>query len=143
MVPKSRRKVDFCKASIDKYIDVVKNKNLPYKDLKHRIVNGLYGESNTYNRYDKYVLARRYALNLHSWFYHGTIECRLMNGTIDPATIIKWGKTWLAIMDFSLDMNSDKIDIIGEMESYDALINIINNDPELKSFIDTKQNEWK
>ena len=145
MVPKSRRKADHCKPTTDRYMSVIKNNNQSFKELKHNIVNSLYGEPSTMLRYERRnnVNQRRFAMNIHSFLYRGTIECRLLNGSINAEEIVKWGRLWLYIVDFGLNVNMDKLDIISSMPDYEAMINVINNDQEIKNFIDERREKWK
>lgn len=46
---------------------------------------------------------RYYALNLASMSHHGTIECRLHSGTLNPEKILNWLTLLKAIYDYALD----------------------------------------
>lgn len=50
----------------------------------------------------KYDGTRYNALNVHSYFFRGTIECRMHPGTVDPRNIINWGTLWAGILQYAL-----------------------------------------
>ena len=41
------------------------------------------------------------ALNLHSYFWRGTVECRLYPGTVSAEHMLAWATLWGAIVDFA------------------------------------------
>jgi hypothetical protein len=51
---------------------------------------------------NKYSDVRYHALNLHSWVYRGTVECRLHTGSIEPRKIIAWGMWWASMLDYAM-----------------------------------------
>lgn len=46
--------------------------------------------TNNYKREHRGTSARYWALNLHSWFFRGSIEFRMHHGTIDGEDILNW-----------------------------------------------------
>jgi Putative amidoligase enzyme len=48
-------------------------------------------------------------MNLHSWFFRGTVECRMHTGTIVAHKIVDWAITWQAIMDRALSITPEEI----------------------------------
>lgn len=75
------------------------------KPMKARLIDNVYGRGaveappRTEHRPRANVDVRYFALNVHSWFYRGTIECRLHTGTVDPNEIKWWGMLWANIVD--------------------------------------------
>ena len=58
----------------------------------------------------KYNPARYYALNLHSWFFRGTVEFRLGSGTVHLVkTSLPWAKICRAIVHFAATANSERL----------------------------------
>lgn len=103
MVPKSRRKNAFCMPCGVRYLANITTCNRP-KLMKKQLIHNVYKEAPNKlfkdKRTEHRVDARYYALNIHSWFYRGTIECRLAAGTRDPIKIINWSLLWVSIIDF-------------------------------------------
>jgi len=64
-------------------------------------------------KYQKYPLGygrvRYAALNLHSWNFRGTLECRLHQGTLNPRNITNWGILWAAIIDWAKDRSAAEL----------------------------------
>ena len=50
-----------------------------------------------------------HAMNVHSWFFRGTVECRLHGGTVVARKMIDWATTWQAILDKSLRLSEADI----------------------------------
>ncbi len=91
-----------------------------YKAVKKRMIEGLYditissgrgsGMLINDNKKYKHHEARYNALNVHSWFHRGTIECRIHEGTLDSTDIIAWGMLWAAIMDYAASRSDREIE---------------------------------
>lgn len=91
-----------------------KNLNRPEqnKDSKKRIISNIYGADLANGqisadfmhnlRNHKYNNARYSALNIHSWYFRGTIECRMHQGSKNPKHIINWGILWAGILDYAM-----------------------------------------
>lgn len=145
MVPASRRNSRFCLKCGDKYNGIIlANGKLTHKDLKEKIVSNTYNDADTYGRINyKYDQARYNALNIHSWFYRGTIEYRLFNGTTNPDDIINWGVMWAKILDYCLHSPDERV--ITEMnkaEPLGSLLKIVDN-KKLSAFIEQRYNDYK
>lgn len=54
-----------------------------------------------YCKKNKYHESRYHWLNLHSYFYRGTIEIRQHHGTKNPQVIANWAELWLKIAEWS------------------------------------------
>lgn len=63
------------------------------------------------------ITARYDFVNIHSWFYRGTVEIRGHAGTIDASKIINWGIIWASFMDAATKMTEKEI------------LSLPNNDP--------------
>lgn len=99
MTPKSRHGSSYCIPCGKRYLRDLK----PGKLCKKSVVETVYGTSGRVVREyrgSKYQSARYAALNLHSWFYRGTIECRMAAGTINANKVACWGMLWAGILDY-------------------------------------------
>ena len=102
IVPTHRRNNKYCPKCAQNYLTQVKEG----KDCKGSICEIVYGQSGPAakniktHRNNKYWERRRSALNLHSWMYRGTVECRLAAGSANPNKIIPWAMLWAHIIDF-------------------------------------------
>lgn len=105
IVAKSRKESQYCIPCGKKLVRNL-DKNLIPKDNEKQIIKNIYGDTyeNTRNvRHDKYNQSRYNALNLHSWVYRGTIECRMHHGTINFNKIKNWGILWAGILDYAYE----------------------------------------
>jgi hypothetical protein len=148
MVPPSRRNSRYCARCADVYEEAIKDGKVPHKEVKESIVLGTYGElDSTEHRRHKYPddlrRARYNALNIHSWFYRGTIECRLLEGTVDPEEIINWGVLWAKVLDYSLHSGDDEVSKLSKAKSIDSLNTIVKDNKKLKDYIITRYNKYK
>ncbi len=84
-------------------------------------------------RRNKFDGARYHALNLHSWFYRGTIECRLHTGTVRANKIIAWGKLWANLLDTAMRLRER--DIISRHATSRELLLSIAPDAETRDYI--------
>lgn len=97
------------------------------KEAKAAIIHNIYGKPSTQPRdlrrvmhgkkafsppvLERYATNRRgnigenrnryWALNLHSWFMRGTVECRLWHGTVEARDMIMWSRLWASLVDFA------------------------------------------
>lgn len=126
IVAKNRRKNRYCLPCGDKYTsDMVLGGALPKQSVKYNIIKGLYGQCNkSINnlKRDKYSPSRYNALNIHSWFYRGTIECRMFEGTVDPYEIKCWGMLWAFILDFAYSSSEKDINNLDKTKPIENLI---------------------
>lgn len=109
IVARTRRDSRFCKPCGPSFIRDLERNIIP-KDNEMALKKNMYGDPNAnvaYLRQDKYNASRYNALNLHSWIFRGTIECRMHHGTILAEKIINWGVLWAGILDYSFE-NSEK-----------------------------------
>lgn len=84
-LPQERRTSTYAKRFLASYNDIIKCRNIVelanwyYKVVGNSAINT-----------DKYNQARYIGTNLHARFYHGTIEFRYHEGSIDSTPILKW-----------------------------------------------------
>jgi hypothetical protein len=75
---------------------------------------------------ERYNGARYNALNLHSFFYRGTIEFRHHQGTVNTAKATNWGLTCAAILDAAQRLSMREIDaLVNDTTPHDALLAIL------------------
>lgn len=75
----------------------------------------------------KYHQCRYRALNLHSWFYRGTIESRHRHGTVAAEDIWMWGVLWASILDWA-NRSSDRVLKAMSSDPREVLLGIVPND---------------
>jgi hypothetical protein len=143
MVPSHRHSSIYTMRCADKLESVIKTEKITHIELKHRIVTAVYGTGNSVYRTDKrgagHGTGRYYALNLHSWFFRGTVECRLFDGTLDKNEIINWGVLWANILDFTLRSSDDEVSaVMSKQKSLKSLMYIVKGNSELELFIDDR-----
>lgn len=136
MVPPSRRASSYCHPCGSKY-----GADSPIKstrDLRHDVATKVYGSSNTRTRKtSKYDCSRYAALNLHSWFLRGTVECRLAAGTTSADKVKSWAILWASIVDFAATKTDREIDALRSADgdvSY-AVLQSIAPTQSVKAFI--------
>lgn len=75
----------------------------------------------------KYNSARYCALNLHSFFYRGTIEFRHHQGTTMATKATNWGMVCAAVVDAASRLTIAQIDAL-PADSFERLLAILPND---------------
>jgi hypothetical protein len=109
IVAPSRKTSRFCRPCGAKYVKDLENNIIP-KDNEKALIKNVYGyEEKLANirANGKYNEARYAAMNIHSWIFRGTIECRTHQGTVSAKKIKMWGLLWAGIVDYSFD-NTEK-----------------------------------
>jgi hypothetical protein len=93
IIRKNRRSTRYSLPCAAKYALALRNPG----DTKDRVLRAIYGTT-TPNGQEKhkYNHARYAAMNLHSWQFRGTVECRMFAGTVTAYRIINWGLLWAA-----------------------------------------------
>ncbi len=110
-VPASRRESCYCKPCARDYLYWLCQNG--YRGTRKAIARGVYGVENTrFHKRDKYDGARYRLLNLHSWLYRGTVECRLHTGTIRASKIVPWGMLWANILDTAFRLTERQIEAL-------------------------------
>lgn len=122
MVPRGRRHNSYCQRCGPQYLADLTETNR----IKAKMIENVYGFSanRTFRatRVDKYHPARYKALNIHSWFFRGTIECRLAAGTTNATKIINWATLWASILDYANEHVEAEISTLGT--GLDALMHV-------------------
>lgn len=85
--------------------------------FKASIAMGMYGVdpkslSNSRATSTKSHSSRYMALNLHSWFYRGTIEFRHSHGITHPEKITNWGLMCASIIDAASNLTEAQLDAV-------------------------------
>lgn len=100
MVPKRRRNMKYCRDLPSSF-----NTTSSIEDCLYNLDSGLSTE--TRNRHltsfkrNKYHDSRYYWVNLHSYYYRGTVEIRLHSGTALPEKILRWTEMWLKLFEWT------------------------------------------
>lgn len=146
MLPTSRRESRYCYPCGKKYLEGISANQLPKKS-KDKVISNIYGvepaaaQKRKNQRYDD---ARYNALNIHSFFVRGTVECRILPGTINKLEIIPWGKMWAGILDFayrSRERDITAIDVSTMERRKEALL-LSTKTNDVKEMIDNKLKEF-
>lgn len=107
MVPASRRTAEWCQPCGPAYARAIRKSAMP-RASKANLIDGIYSSGTTPKllrsavasaKASKYASERYHALNIHSWFYRGTVECRLHTGTTNREKLANWALLWVAIVD--------------------------------------------
>ena len=98
MMPNSRQSSNWCK-----------DFPIPKKHLRHiteesELIEMYYDYMDSYPSTDKYNDARYCGLNIHSRYYHGSLEFRLHSGTINKTKILNWIQILNRIIDMAIDL---------------------------------------
>lgn len=147
MVEEHRRRSHYCMPCAEKYMKGIPHHSwystdgkVKHHNVKNNVVDSVYGANGLPEKKSKYNDARYNALNLHSWFYRGTIEYRLLEGTIDPKEIINWGMMWSNILNYALNVKDDTIETksVNVKQAYKNLLAMMNGNKVLDKFIKTR-----
>ena len=143
-VSPSRRESRYCEPCGDRYRNNIgKLTDFKRNGFRADVVESVYGgETDIKNRKrDKYDSARYAALNLHSWYYRGTVECRMFNGTVNADKIIQWGILWALIVDAANTLTDKEIESMinecgsGMVGGKEILFKIIGDNVAIKTFL--------
>lgn len=140
MVPRARRNNEMCAPCGRRYMGAIDQHTAP-KELRGAMAGVLYGTTDTRShRTHKYHGSRYAALNLHSWFYRGTVECRLFVGTTNADKITNWGIMWALLVDYAAS-HSDK-EVAAMLNSADSgyavLREVIGKQTRVVAFVDER-----
>lgn len=101
LMPEGRRHNQFCIPCGRRLVKHLRS-NMRPKESKAQLLANIYkqtGRKIKELRQSHYVDGRYSALNVHSWLYRGTIECRLHSGTVNANKLTAWGMLWSNILD--------------------------------------------
>jgi hypothetical protein len=117
IVPQWRRGNSYC-SPCGKYLaDALRKTGAVPKESKKGIIGALYGEGFTgddaeptevltdryrHGKAQKGMSDRYRGLNLDSWVYRGTVECRIHQGSTRPERMQAWAMMWAAILDYAM-----------------------------------------
>jgi hypothetical protein len=134
----------YCLPCAHKYIAAIEEGRLPYEKVKADVITSVYHARTTQdNRYSKYNNARYNALNLHSWFFRGTIENRMFDGTIDPNLITSWGIMWAMILDFVVATTDDAAAmLVRNNGGFGILATIVSKNAKVLEFVCKRVDEF-
>ncbi len=137
MVNPKRKSSKYCVPCGHKYIAAIEEGRLPYDKVKKDVITSVYHARTTQDsKHSKYNNARYNALNIHSWFYRGTIECRMFDGTIDPEMISKWGILFALLLDWVVDNTDEETTrLINTHNSFGVLAATIAKDKSIEAFV--------
>lgn len=139
MVAKSRRSNSFCR-KLSNDFDIEKVKRL--RGLKE-LMSYYYGyvlRSKCSIPKKKYIGDKRYYfINLHSFFFRGTIEVRLHNGTTSYDKIKKWILINQKILQYAINNRTKTIYNLKKVDFFDKVI----QDEELIKYIKQRQNKFR
>ena len=111
VIAPSRRGSSYCQPCAKNYLQSLKD----VKSTRPDVNKAVYGSAAPrWRKKNKYDHSRYHALNLHSYFFRGTVECRLHTGTTNPNKIICWGLLWAAILDSAYAMTEKEIALLPE-----------------------------
>lgn len=120
----------YCQPCGEKYIKHVLKGRMPPKAVKTQILTNLYGADPGRNleqiRRGKYHEVRYNALNLHSWIYRGTVECRMMHGSTNPENLSKWGMMWAYLLDAAMARSMTELQAVPK--TLDGLLSVMPKD---------------
>ena len=123
LVSSNRRNSTYCKRCGEQFLKAIKSATP--KKIKSAISQAVYKTENiTYRRTSKYDDSRYTALNLHSWFYRGTVECRLFGETSNAKKIKNWGMLWCGILDWVYTHKEKDFKQFDGMSSFETLVAI-------------------
>src|ERR1700682_601880 len=114
-LPQGRRDNHYAiKCGLDLYSAVCKSTN--NKLGRHDLMNLLYGreENIKHSKQGKYVNSRYMALNLHSWYYRGSVEFRHHHGTTEKRKALGWGGVCEALLNYASSHTEKEIDTLPE-----------------------------
>lgn len=138
MVPPERSKSRYCRPCGQSYVSAIEEGRLPYEKVRSDVIVSVYNKESTQDlRTGKgYNVPSRYnALNLHSWFYRGTIECRMYDGSIDPDTISKWGIFWAMLMDYVVKNNDEEVARVMTKNNFANILKVVDGHQNMIDFL--------
>jgi Putative amidoligase enzyme len=110
-VSRGRRCSSYCQPCGQKYLDLARGRRP--KELFAKAVYEADGARRLRSlKTSKYNEARYAALNLHSWLYRGTVECRMHQGTTNARKVVLWGVLWAGLLDYVARAGEAAIDAL-------------------------------
>jgi hypothetical protein len=113
---------------------------LPSYDKKKPSTRSHRGKSRLTPMTEKYGHERYNALNLHSFFYRGTVEFRHHQGTTKASKATHWGMLCASVLDAAQRLTVADIEALGAMSSsFEALCSILS--PTLRAWACARRSE--
>jgi len=144
LLPPWRRASSYCVPCGAKFILGLAENKLP-KASKDQLVSNLYGTKDTrpYRR-DRHHSTRYNAWNIHSWFYRGSIECRLFPGTVNPTKMKYWGMLLAGLCDTAYRLKETDVTALdsGSLAKKIKLLQTCAPTPEVAAWVDLRYRKW-
>lgn len=136
-VPASRRNNHFCKKEGDEIQGWLNFTGKAQDQLEQLLYDGTWNCSavKKNRRHGK----RYAALNLHSYFYRGTVECRLAAGTTDPVKIINWALLWGNLVERAKGMKDGEVK---DHAGWEGLLSLCPND-EIRGWLKARKRKFR
>lgn len=138
ILPEWRRSSHYCLPSGHHFRHLTVER---HKELRKNIHRACYqnvffgdresGRELSHRKKQKYDDARYHGLNLHSWFYRGTVEFRHFGGSTNFNKITCWARLCCAIIEFaaqSKDFEIDQLDPRKSAENLEKAMNLAGED---------------
>jgi hypothetical protein len=151
MMPGSRRRSVYCRPCGQRFVYDLDHFKIP-KDSKRKLLQNVTDStpdvswktqrSSKGGRYG----SRYNAMNLLSWLYRGTIECRLHTGTVQASKMHCWALLWQAIVDFAYKNTEHEINTLydsGDLGSAEPLLLKIAPSDEVRAYVTSRINEFR
>jgi hypothetical protein len=136
IVSTSRRNSHYCNRCGETYLKAVRLET-PQK-VKAAVCKAVYKQEDIKTRrINKYDDSRYSALNLHSWFYRGTVECRLFGGTVNGTKIKNWGMLWCGLLDWVYSHKEKDFAKFDKMTSLQTLLSVCPTE-EIKQWVNER-----
>jgi len=124
MMPPSRQGSRWCK-DFSMNVDTLRN-----IDTEEELIEEYYESMNCRPSTEKYNDARYCGLNLHSRYFHGSLEFRLHSGTLSKTKIVNWIRILNAIIEKGIEIEKDSslVDEFLKYGEYDSFVNTIGQE---------------
>jgi hypothetical protein len=124
MMPPSRQSSRWCK-DFSMNVDTLRN-----IDTEEELIEEYYESMNCRPSTEKYNDARYCGLNLHSRYFHGSLEFRLHSGTLSKTKIVNWIRILNAIIEKGIEIEKDSslVDEFLKYGEYDSFVNTIGQE---------------
>lgn len=112
MIAPFRSRSGFCdKVGKNVWLKELANNKLTLREFRNELVEEFYGGDLDYAKEDKGHDNRYWAMNIHSWFYRGTLEFRCHQGSVNAKKIVNWGRICEAIINFGAEHTEEELNI--------------------------------
>ncbi len=111
--PASRLGSNYCKPCGPKLAGLLRGGTTP-EAVRKAIRTGMYGlqGNDGHISKDKYNGLRYDALNIHSWFVRGTVECRIASGTVHYDKLVHWALLVGNIVEWAATHSDDALEAL-------------------------------